>query len=158
MSTILEDIPTFSEMIVDGFKEDKLILDYTLTSFKRIDHFFDKHSKNGKTVAGGLLSKNLGQILFALGAYVGQTIIAIVPGTTWQVDESDPYGEVTAELKLPNESSAWPMQRVIKRFRNGSEDGIYGYGYFIVKNYVDIKDLLNFEEEQSIKKPWWKIW
>jgi len=157
MPTIQKDIVTFSDMIVKGFKSDKLDLDYTLTSFKDIDKFYDRHSKNGKRIEGGRFDKNLGQILFALGGYVGQTIIKIVPGTIWETDEKDPEGEVNAVLKLPNGTIVWPMQRTIKRFRNGEEDGIYVYGYSIVKGHVDIDELLELENAKRTKKPWWKF-
>jgi hypothetical protein len=157
MTTIREDIKTFSGMIVKGFSVDKLTLDYTLRSFKDIDKFYDLHSKNGERIEGGRFSKNLGQILFALGAYVGETIIRIVPGTTWETDENDPEGEVNAMLKLPNGTIAWPMQRTIKRFRNGEKDGIYVYGYHIIKDYVDIEKLLEQEQVSRAKKPWWKF-
>ena len=158
MATIKEDIETFSDMIVKGFKVDKLTLDYTLTSFKDIDKFYDLHSKNGESVEGGRFSKNLGQILFALGAYIGQTIIRIVPGTVWETDDNDPEGEINAILKLPDGTTAWPMQRAIKRFRNGGEDGIFVYGYYIIENYMDVKKLLETEEVSRTKRPWWKIW
>jgi hypothetical protein len=158
MATIKEDIINFSDMIVKGFSADKLTLDYTLTSFKDIDKFYDLHSKNGERVAGGRFSKNLGQILFALGAYIGQTIITIVPGTVWETNEDDPEGEINTILKLPDGTTVWPMQRTIKRFRNGEEDGIYVYGYHIIKSYVDIEKLIEQEQINRTKKPWWKIW
>lgn len=50
MATIKEDIITFSDMIVKGFSADKLTLDYTMTSFKDIDTFYDLHSTNGERV------------------------------------------------------------------------------------------------------------
>jgi hypothetical protein len=158
MATIKEDIKTFSKMIVKGFGADKLTLDYTLSSFKDVDSFYDLHSKNGERVEGGRFSKNLGQILFALGAYVGETIIKIVPGTVWETDEDDPEGEINAILKLPNGTMAWPMQKTIKRFRNGQEDSIYVYGYHILKDHVDIEKLLEQEQTIRTKKPWWKFW
>ena len=158
MATIKEDIITFSDMIVRGFSVDKLNLDFTLTSFKDIDKFYDLHSRNGQVVENGRFSNNLGQILFSLGAYVGQTIIKIVPGTTWETDEQDPVGEVNAILKLPDGTQIWPMQRTIKRFRNGAEDGIYIYGYHIIKQYVEIEKLLLEEKIKQSKKPWWKKW
>jgi len=157
MPTIKEDIVTFSDMIIKGFSSDKLNLDYTLSSFKDIDTFYDRHSKNGQRVEGGKFSKNLGQILFALGGYIGQTIIKIVPGTVWETDESDPEGEINAVLKLPDGTTVWPMQRTIKRFKNGEEDGIYIYGYHILQSHVDIKKLLEQEQAKRMKKPWWKF-
>ena len=158
MATIKEDILTFSDMIVKGFKADKLNLDYTLTSFKDVDKFYDLHSKNGERIEGGRFAKNLGQILFALGAYIGQTVIEIIPGTVWETDEKDPEGEINATIKLPDGTIAWPMQRAIKRFRNGEEDGIFAYGYHIIQSHKDIQELLTKEEASRMTKPWWKVW
>ena len=157
MATIKQDIKTFSEMIVKGFGADKLNLNYTLTSFKDIDKFYDLHSKNGERIEGGRFSKNLGQILFSLGSYIGETLIKIIPGTVWETDEKDPEGEINAILKLPDGTQIWPMQRAIKRFRNGEEDGIYVYGYHILKDHVDIEKLLEQEQSMKTKKPWWKF-
>jgi hypothetical protein len=158
VATIKEDIITFSDMIVKGFAADKLTLDYTLTSFKHIDKFYDLHSKNGERAEGGMFSRNSGKILFGLGAYVGQTVIKIVPGSIWHTDDSDPEGEINTILKLPNGTTIWPMQRAIKRFRNGEEDSIYVYGYRILKGYVDVEQLLEKERLIRAKKSWWKFW
>ena len=144
-------------MIIRGFSADKLKLDYTLSSFKEIDKFYDLHSKEGQAVEGGRFSKNIGQILFALGGYIGETIIRIVPGAEWVTDESDPEGEINAIIKLPDGAQIWPMQRAIKRFRNGEEDGIYAYGYLVVSNYVNIEELLAIEQVKKKNKPWWKL-
>ena len=157
MPTIKEDIVTFSDMIVKGFTSDNLNLDYSLCSFKDIDNFYDRHSKNGERVEGGKFSENLGQILFALGGYIGETIIKIVSGTVWETNESDPEGEINATLILPDGTTVWPMQRTIKRFRNGEEDGIYVYGYHILKSHVDIEKLLEQEQLKRKKKAWWKF-
>jgi hypothetical protein len=158
MPTIKEDIEKFSEMMVKGFSADKLTLDYTLTSFKDIETFYNKHSKDGKAVEGGRFSKNLGPILFGLGGYIGKTIIKLVPGTKWIIDEKDKEGEVNAALQLPDGSMVWPMQRTIKRFRNGEEDNIYYYGYAILKDHLDIEKLLADEQQKRSKKSIWKFW
>jgi hypothetical protein len=157
MPTIKEDILTFSSMIAKGFTSEKLNLDYTLSSFKDIDTFYDRHSKNEERVEGGKFSKNLGQILFALGGYIGETIIKIVPGTVWETVENDPEGEINAILKLPDGTIVWAMQRAIKRFKNGEEDGIYVYGYNILQGYADVEKLLNQEQAKRKKKSWWKF-
>jgi hypothetical protein len=157
MPTIKEDILTFSSMIAKGFTSEKLNLDYTLSSFKDIDTFYHRHSKNGERVEGDKFSKNLGQILFAIGGYIGETIIKIVPGTVWETDENDPEGEINAILKLPDGTIVWPMQRAIKRFKNGEEDGIYVYGYHILQGYADVEKLLNQEKAKRKKKSWWKL-
>lgn len=158
MAAIKEDIISFSNLIIKGFASDKLNLDFTLTSFKDIDTFYNLHSRDGVPVEAGRLSKNLGQILFALGAYIGQTIIRIIPGTTWETDEKDPEGEINTVLRLPDNSTIWPMQRTIKRFRNGGADSIYVYGYAIIQKYLDIEKLLEAEQVNRNKKSWWKVW
>jgi hypothetical protein len=157
MPSIKEDILTLSDKIVKGLGADKLTLDYTLTSFKEIDLFYERHAKDGEPVKGGRFSKQLGQVLFALGAYMGETIIKIIPGAVWETDENDPEGEINAMVRLPDGTTIWPMQRAIKRFRNGAEDGIYIYGYHIIKDHVAIEKLLEEENLKRSKKPWWKF-
>lgn len=152
MATLLEDIHTQSAWVVKAFRADRLKLDYSIGSFKKIDEFFDLHTKDGKAVPGGRLSSGLGPILFSIGSYVGETIIKNIPGSVWQTDDNDPEGEITASVKFPDGAVIWPMQKVMKRFQNGSEDGIYAYGYFLTKDYL--KD----NPDQAVKKPWWKFW
>ncbi|MFF0201453.1 hypothetical protein [Streptomyces sp. NPDC005017] len=49
-------------------------------------------------------------------------------GGAWRVDDNDPRGETNVEIHLPDGAVVWPVQRVMKRFSNGSEDSIAGYG------------------------------
>ncbi len=133
MATLIQDIKTYSDWIVKAFKTDKLDLDYSLESLRLIDTFFDVHSAGGIATPNGRLSKDRGPILFAIGAYVGETIIRHVPGADWITNDADPMGEANVELKLPSGTTIWPMQRVIKRFQNGPQDGIYAYGTVVIK-------------------------
>jgi hypothetical protein len=149
MATLQQDIKAQASWIVKAFKADELKLDYTIDSFKEIDKFFDVHSKHGQPIPNGRLSQNLGPILFSIGAYVGETLIKNVPGTVWQTDESEEDAEITAALLFPDGGQAWPMQKVIKRFQNGEEDGIYAYGFYLTKDVAVV---------QNGKKPFWKFW
>jgi hypothetical protein len=163
MPSLLKDIKSQSDWIVNAFKADNLKLDYSIHSFIEIDKFFNKHSKNGKAVKKGRLSQNLGAIIFSIGSYVGQTIIKNVPGALWQVDDNDPQGEITASVKFPDGTIMWPMQKVMKRFQNGSEDAIYVYGHHVTKEYIEEPFDESFWETTSdqnevAKKPWWKFW
>jgi len=155
MATLKQDIKTQSSWIVKAFKADKLTLDYTINSFKNLDKFFEKHSKDGKAKRGGRLSTNLGPILFSIGAYIGETLIKTFPGSKWITDDNDPEGELNVEIKFPNGSIVWPTQRVMKRFKNGAEDSLFDYGFLIAKqNGLE----LPFEIDESKSKPWWKFW
>lgn len=163
MATLLEDIKIQSEWLIEAFAADNLKLDYTIHSLIEVDKFFNRNTRNGKAVKGGRFSKNLGAIIFSIGAYVGQTIVKTIPSAAWETDDNDPQGEITAAVKLPDGTIMWPMQKVMKRFKNGSEDSIYAYGHHITKDltneafdqsYWDIEN----ENVLIFKKPWWKFW
>ncbi|WP_406723669.1 hypothetical protein WJ438_01865 [Streptomyces sp. GD-15H] len=85
-----------------------------------------EHSNHGNPAVGGLLATDVGPRLFAIGAYLGETVRHNLGGV-WETDDEDPYGEMNIALRLPDGSIVWPVQRVIKRFRNGPEDSIVGY-------------------------------
>jgi hypothetical protein len=162
MGTLNEDIKIQSDWIVKAFTADKLKLDYTVESFIELDKFFNKHSANGQAVAGGRLSKDLGSIIFSIGAYIGETIIKTVPGTEWKTEDGDPMSEMNASIKLPNGTEVWPMQRVMKRFKNGDEDSIYPYAHSVTKEFTnksfndEFWTLTRVEKKES--KPRWKFW
>jgi len=163
MGTLIEDIKTQSDWIVKAFATDGLKLDYTIHSFLEIDKFFSKNAKNGKALRGGRLTQNLGPILFSIGSYVGETIIKTLPNSIWITDDNDPSGEITATVQLPDGSKIWPMERIIKRFKNGSEDSVYVYGHQFTKDFTNepfdqIYWEIDKEENDSPKNPWWKVW
>ncbi len=158
MGTLREDIDNQSDWIVKAFAEDKLKLDYSLKSLIAVDQFFLRHTSDGKAKSGGRLAKNLGDIIFSIGAYVGNTIIRNVPGAIWETDDDAPDGEINVAVKFPDGTVIWPMQRVMKRFKNGIEDSVYVYGYEITKDFT--KEEFDPGYWKSIKesKSWWKFW
>lgn len=163
MGTLVQDIRTQSEWITKAFAEDKYKLDFTIHSFIEIDKFFNKHAKDGKAVKRGRLSKNLGLIIFSLGSYVGETIIKNIPESKWPTDDNDPEGEISASILLPDGTTVFPMQRIMKRFTNGMEDGIYPYGHTITEKFISEPFDQSFwnlssQSEIIISKPWWKFW
>ena len=127
MASLVADAQRYADWIANALTTSGYSADFTLESLKEIDRFFDEHSRNGEAVPGGLLSEQLGPRIFALGAYVGE-VISRMHGGTWRADESDPEGEMNMEIILSSGTIIWPMQRVMKRFKNGAEDGIYAYG------------------------------
>jgi hypothetical protein len=104
--------------------------DFTLDSLKEIDRLFDEQAPGGTPKAGGLLSDQLGSRIFVLGAYVGE-VIRRHYGGEWQGDDADPKAEINVAVRLKSSTIFWPVQRVMKRFKNGPEDGIYVYGRFM---------------------------
>ena len=69
----------------------------------------------------------IGPRIFALGAYLGEVVRRNAAGT-WRANDQDPQGEVNVELVLADGTKIWPVQRVMKRYENGPEDGIAAYG------------------------------
>jgi hypothetical protein len=149
MGTILEDISSAAAWIAQALSSSGYKADFGPASLWEIDRFFDEHSKGGKAVPGGLLSEGLGSRLFAIGSYVGE-VIRKQKGGQWVGDDSDPQVETNVELQLPDGTKCWPVQRVMKRFMNGPEDGIAAYG---VGAGLDVGPW----PQPPPKKPWWKL-
>lgn len=101
--------------------------DFSPKSLCEIDRFFDEHSQNGLAIPGGLLSHDLGSRLFAIGAYMGEVIQRHIGGF-WVIDEADPQADINVEFNLPDGTRCWPVQRSMKRYKNGYEDGIAAWG------------------------------
>jgi hypothetical protein len=127
MATIREDIARASDWIAEALASSGYRADFSPSSLSEVDRFFEEHSINGTPRAGGLLSDGLGSRLFALGCYVGE-VVRRSKGGEWYGDDSDPEVELNAELRLADGFVCWPIQRVMKRLKNGGEDGIAAYG------------------------------
>lgn len=123
--TLLQDIMTSKEWISKAHNSSNYAADFSINSFKEIDRFFDEQN-----TPDGILSRNRGQILFALGAYIGEVIISVCGGE-WLTDDNDPQGEINVAVKLKDGSTIFPVQRAMKRYMNGKEDSIYDYGYVL---------------------------
>lgn len=119
--TLLQDIYTHSDWIIKALNSSGYAVDYSIDSMKEIDRFIDEQN-----LPGGLIERNRGQIIFALGAFIGQTTIKLYGGE-WITDDNDPRGELEIAVKLPNGFLMWPVQKCIKRIQLGQEESIYSY-------------------------------
>jgi hypothetical protein len=124
---IKEDVKSSAEWVASALKSSGYRADFSPASLWEIDRFFDEQSAGGKAKPGGLLAEKLGQRLFALGSYIGE-VVRRNRGGEWVGDDADPQVEVNVELRLPGDVRCWPIQRVMKRFKNGAEDGIAAWG------------------------------
>lgn len=165
MASLKEDIKTQSDWIVKAFKADGFILDGSMDSIMEVDRFFGRNMKDGVPKKGGrLYGKGYGPKLFSIGSYVGETIIRNIEGTEWITDDEDPQAELNVFLKLPNDTQMWPIQKVMKRFHNGSEDAIYPYVHAATKEFTHLPFKEEFwtltaeSDEPEQVKPWWKFW
>jgi hypothetical protein len=164
--TIAEDIQQSREWIIQCFKAEGWTLDYSMDSLKRIDQFLDDNIVDGQAKTGSILARNRGQILFAIGCYVGETIRTNIAGAIWDIDEADEERGVNAAIVLPNGVTLWPVQKVVKRYFNGEDDSIYPYVVIAVKElckdgyWETAQGTAYAPATPSVKlqKPWWKFW
>jgi len=157
MGTIVEDVLAQADWVANALSQTGYKADFSPVSLWEIDRFFDDNSRNGQAVPGGLLSDQLGPRLFSLGAYVGE-VIRRNRGGEWIGDDKDPQAEINVQLHLPDGTTCWPVQRIMKRFKNGPLDGIAGYGAGAGLN-VGSPPKKNKGHTFRIKsKPWWKFW
>ncbi len=127
MATLQEDIDNSAAWIAKALVGSGYGADFSPQSLHEIDRFFDEHSKNGAATPRGLLAENLGQRIFAIGAYLGEVVRRELGGK-WNGDDNDPQAEVTVEFQLPDGTRCWPVARTMKRFQNGPEDGLAAWG------------------------------
>jgi hypothetical protein len=126
-SKIVSDAIASAEQISRALSQSGYRADFSLESLKQVDRFFQEQVTNGQPKPGGLLSQQLGTRLFAIGAYVGE-VIRRQNGGEWQGDDNDPQAEINIAVRLKSGVVLWPVQRVMKRFKKGAEDGIWIYG------------------------------
>ena len=154
MTQIVDDALKGAEWISQALQSSGYRADFSPNSLWQIDFFFDDHSRDGEPLPGGLLSKDLGNRLFALGAYVGEVLRRNIGGE-WYGDDTDPQAEINIELRLTSEIRGWPVQRVMKRFKNGAEDSVAAYG---IGMGLQVGARPEHTQASTSKKPWWKFW
>lgn len=130
---LIADVKKSAAWVAGALNQSKYRADFTVESLQEIERFFAEHSRDGRPVPGGLLSAMTGPRLFAVGSYVGEVLRRAGNGE-WYAEAGDPDGEVNIEVRFPNGERIWPMQRVIKRVRNGSEENIYHYGRLVLQS------------------------
>jgi len=54
-------------------------------------------------------------------------------------------------VRLTSGAIIWPVQRAMKRFKNGAEDGIAGYG-------VGMGLQIGPRPARAERRPWWRFW
>ena len=102
--TLLQDIMTSKDWVAKALNSSNYKADFSINSLKEIDRFFDEQN-----TPDGIINRNRGQILFALGAYIGEVIISAYGGE-WLTDDNDPQGEVNIAVQLKNGSIIFPVQ------------------------------------------------
>ena len=123
-----EDLHKSAAWISQALQSSGYRADFSPRSLWEIDRFFEEQSEGGAAKPGGLLSQDLGARLFALGAYIGE-VVRRHQGGRWVGEDSDQEAEINVELQLPDGTRCWPVQRVMKRFKDGAQNGIAAWGH-----------------------------
>jgi len=99
----------------------------SMESLKEVDRFFNEQMDDTAHTPkqGGLLSENTQRMLFAIGSLIGEVVINEYGGR-WLTDDNDSYDEADVALLLCH-NIIHPVQRVIKRCDEGSENDIHTY-------------------------------
>jgi hypothetical protein len=123
MRRALEESVTWiaSELVAAGYRAD-----VSLGSLEELDRYIDDNTDNGEPKSGVLLRQK-GRCVLALGAYVGEAIRR-AQGGQWFLDPDRPNDIFHIQLRLDDGLCMWPMQRVWKRITNGPEDCLAHYG------------------------------
>ncbi|AHE56195.1 hypothetical protein NX02_22885 [Sphingomonas sanxanigenens DSM 19645 = NX02] len=128
---MVADAKTSAAWIAEALTQSGYKADFSMASLTEIDRFFDEQSANGRAIPSGLLGEQLGSRLFAIGSYVGETLLRHRTGA-WVGDDADPQGEINISIRFQKGDTIWPVQRVMRRYQNGREDGLAAYGAAVV--------------------------
>ena len=123
-----EDIKIASSWVAEALKSSGYNADYSIESLKELDRFLKEENK-----PNSILSKNVGQKLFALGAYLGDVFIKKYGGH-WVTNDKDKDGEINITVELDSEIVLMPVISVMKCYDNCEENSLYALAIAIEKN------------------------
>jgi hypothetical protein len=112
--------------------------DFSLAALADVDRLIDEHSQEGAANPGGFLDPaDLSQFppeqrtatrLLYLGCFVGE-VLRQEFGGDWQCEGDDPIDGLS--LAFSNGNIVRPVGKVFKRFHNGEEDSVAGFGAMV---------------------------
>jgi hypothetical protein len=127
-----EAIKNQAAWVAQTLSSEGYLLNFTVQSFAELDRLFEEHSVDGRATAW--LRAYPRKIMFAIGAYVGETLLRTITGTEWQVENDKLPQDENIGLQLPTGLVCWPMSRVINRLHSGDEYSIHSYGCLLYQS------------------------
>ncbi len=121
--------------LADNVKE-KFNINYNEEGVKHVEDYINNNRQN-------FTPETRDRIIWNLGAFLGECIIANYGGTWQQDKELNSIGIHFNEL-----NKAFPISKVAKQIENGPEDSILSF-------YRMIPVVFKLNEPP---KPWWKFW
>lgn len=116
--------------------KDKFNIDYTDAGVKHVDDYINSNRQN-------FTDESRERIIWNLGAFLGECIIANYGGTWQQDKELNSIG-----IHFSDQNKAFPISKVAKQIDNGEEDSILSF-------YRAIPVVFKMNEPP---KPWYKFW
>lgn len=117
-----------ADHFVEDLTRQDIKLDYTLDSLKQVDSFLQGMVAMGLTDKENPLNKSLDRIVLSIAAYLGETLIKIIPNSEWVIPEKI----IKTQVVINNSLYAFPIKRVINCFRTGTDDSLFSYGIHLV--------------------------
>ena len=168
MTTQLQELKKATEAIINMFAQSNITLDYSLESAKFLDQLFDQEYKKGKLInPKGNFAKYEGLLLTGVAGYLADIMLKNSTGSKIEIDSSDEDWYVNFKVVAVNTWTVLPGQRVMKRKFEGYESNFYHY-VLAMSKYFNESDISSTEtsthvqeiyiENNSPKKPWWRLW
>jgi hypothetical protein len=130
---ILQDVSSSAESGASALSALGYKADFTFESIMELERFMsDNVNDDGGAKPGSEFESDTGGKLFILGAYLGEVIRRRTNGT-WRGNDSDPEATVNVEVNTEAGATIWPIQRIMKRFKNGSEDNLWVYAQHAIE-------------------------
>ena len=117
--SLVEDIQIATPWVVDALNSSGYTADYSIESLKELDRLLKEEKK-----PDGILAKDVGYKLFALGAYLGEVMIKRYGGH-WITNDNDRKGEIKITVELDVDITFMPVMSVMKCYENGEENSLY---------------------------------
>lgn len=101
-----------------------LVLDGSLESIEEIEDYVDAC----RAEPGGREDPERYQLIFALGAYIGEVIIAEAGCGSWAPGSEDPADPWQAHVRCDDgELQIDPLGKVLRRYERGPEEGLVDF-------------------------------
>ena len=117
-------------LAADGYKAD-----FTIDGLAEVDRFFQDHAPGGVPTPGGRLAEFVGERLFAIAGYIGETLRRELGGT-WRHRPGAEANPTAVEVMLPDGRVLEPYEWVFFRLQAQPPGGVHRLGWLLLDHRV----------------------